>query len=99
MGTTVKYITSALEKYRFSDAALRLHGFVWDEFANTYLEKTKSNTDGGETFTVLVRVFTTCLKLLHPFMPFVTESIWQEFSKAHLVDESLLMTAEWPKSV
>ena len=99
LGTTVKYITSALEKYRFSDAALHLHGFVWDEFANTYLEKTKSNKDGGETLTVLVRVFTTCLKLLHPFMPFVTESIWQEFFKAHLVNESLLMTAEWPKSV
>ena len=44
LSSTVKYITSALEKYRFSDAALRLHGFVWDECANTYLEKTKSNS-------------------------------------------------------
>lgn len=87
-----------LEDYRFSDAALGLYDFVWNTLANTYLEHTKSREDKDCVFSTLLFAFTTCLKLIHPFMPFVTEAIWQEFLKEKLVDEPLLITADWPQA-
>jgi len=97
-GALASQVTQALEKYRFSDAALLLYDFVWNDFANTYLESSKGNENTDEVFTTLIEVFTTCLKLLHPFMPFVTEAIWQELFQAKIVSQPLLTTAAWPKT-
>ncbi|MBI5151504.1 MAG: valine--tRNA ligase [Candidatus Pacebacteria bacterium] len=87
-----------LDEYRFSDAALGLYDFVWNTLANTYLEHTKSREDKDCVFSTLLLAFTSCLKLIHPFMPFVTEAIWQEFVKEKLVDDPLLITAAWPRA-
>lgn len=91
-----KSVNQNLEKYRFSDCAIQLYDFVWNAFASSYLESTKTREDKETYFPVLLSVFTTCLKLLHPFMPFVTESMWQELKQEGLVDENLLLTASWP---
>lgn len=88
--------TKNLEKYRFSDAALLLYDFVWNRLASDYLETTKNRQDKKVASQTLVAVFQTCLKLLHPFMPFVTEAIWQEWKTAGIVTEELLVTAAWP---
>lgn len=91
--------TTNLEKYRFSDYALGLYDFIWNRLASDYLEKTKGREDKATVFAVLVRVFSTCLKLLHPIMPFVTESIWQEWQKEGILDtSSLLITTAWPNT-
>lgn len=72
--------TTNLENYRFSDAALTLYNFIWNEFANTYLEENKDRTDKDVYLSVVAKVYFTSLKLLHPFMPFVTEAVWQRLS-------------------
>jgi valyl-tRNA synthetase len=92
----IENTTKQLEAYRFSDAALGLYDFIWNDLANTYLEISKTREDKDVVFSTLVHAFTTNLKLLHPFMPFVTEAIWQEFKKEKIVEDEMLMKAEWP---
>jgi len=93
----VNHATTCLEKYRFSDTALGIYDFVWNTLANTYLEETKHREDRTAVATTLLTSYTACLKLLHPFMPYVTEAIWQSFKHEGLVEEPLLITAPWPK--
>ncbi len=89
--------TESLEKYRFSDAALALYDFVWNRLASDYLEKTKSRTDSQVVLSTLIRVFSTCLHLLHPFIPFVTEAIWEEWKTSGITPApGLLITSQWP---
>ncbi len=89
-------VTKNLDNFRFSDAALSLYDFVWNRFASEYLEQTKGRTDKETVAQVLVQVYSVCLKLLHPFIPFVTESIWQIWKEKGLVEEDLLITSLWP---
>jgi valyl-tRNA synthetase len=77
-------VLAALADYRFNDAASSLYHFIWHEYCDWYLELSKPalNGDAGPAArkaaqTVLVRVLETWLRLLHPFMPFITEEIWQ----------------------
>lgn len=84
-----KEITRYIEEYRFGQAAERLYGFVWHEFADQYLESTKNNIPAH--WSTLVYSFETCLKLLHPFAPFITEILWQKFHPG-----TMLMTQKWP---
>jgi valyl-tRNA synthetase len=86
-------VTKALDKYRLSEAAEEIYDFVWHKFADVYLEKTK--TRRSEAQKTLEFILETCLKLLHPFMPFVTETIWQEGKDRF--DSPTLISAPWPK--
>lgn len=86
--------TEFLEAFRFSDAALGLYDFIWNELANTYLEENKNRTDKHVYLAVITKIYLTCLQLLHPFMPFVTEAVWQYLRPG---DESLALSA-WPKN-
>lgn len=90
--------TSAnLEKYRFSDSALGLYDFVWNRLASDYLEKNKAREDKATVLATLLSVFSTCIALLHPFIPFVTEAIYTEWKKDGLVEsDELLITSPWP---
>lgn len=77
----VKQVEKDLEKYRFSDAGDKIYQFMWHELADIYIEQIKTREDAQDkavALSVFLRVFSECLKLLHPFMPFVTEAIWQE---------------------
>ena len=82
-----------MDKYRLSEAAEEIYDFIWKRFANDYLEKTKDRRE--EAQKTLELVLQESLKLLHPFMPFVTEAIWQEGKERF--DSPMLIIASWPK--
>ncbi|MBI4136949.1 class I tRNA ligase family protein [Candidatus Roizmanbacteria bacterium] len=92
-----KKVTKELEKYRFAQAAEDIYHFVWDEFASDYIEHSKMRADKEQAIRTSYIVFSTSLKLLHPFMPFVTEAIWQQLPK-EVKKEELLMITNWPES-
>jgi valyl-tRNA synthetase len=66
-----------LDAYKFNEAANLLYGFFWHEFCDWYLEMIKSDIRNTENQVVMYKVLEKSLRLLHPFMPFVTEEIWQ----------------------
>jgi valyl-tRNA synthetase len=92
-----------LEKFRFAQGAEALYHFIWHELADIYIEHVKTELRKDqlpvqtESIIVLNHLYITCLKLLHPFMPFITETIWQEFSKEIKGNEDLLMIQKYPK--
>jgi valyl-tRNA synthetase len=76
-----------MDEYRFNDAANELYQFFWHEFCDWYLEIAKlriSKTDGQQTTTraVLLHVFDTALRLMHPYIPFLTEELWQQLPQS-----------------
>jgi valyl-tRNA synthetase len=98
-------IGSDIESYKMYLAAEKIYHYVWHEFADKILEESKTilNGDDGHARSarqhVLATCLTTSLKLLHPFMPFVTETIWQQLPKDIKVDEhEVLMVARWPSA-
>jgi len=97
---TIKNVTQDMEKYRFGQAAEKLYGFFWHEFCDIYLEQAKkrlyneSDPKGQEeALAVLTFVLKESLKLLHPFMPYVTEEIWTN----QLKEKVPLIVSPWPK--
>ena len=91
----VSSVTGLVENYRFAEAANSLYHFIWHELADKYLEQTKGKDD-QETKNTLTYLLITCLKLLHPFMPFVTEEIYTNVLPAWL-GKKLLMVEDWPR--
>lgn len=91
---TVKKVSKNLDKYRISEAAKEIYDFVWHTFADTYLEKTKKRRAAAQK--TLEFVLQESLKLLHPFMPFVTEAIWQEGKERF--DSERLIASSWPRA-
>ncbi|MEF8846919.1 MAG: valine--tRNA ligase [Candidatus Paceibacterota bacterium] len=82
-----------LDDFRFGQAARSLYHFFWDDYCDVYLETAKEQED-GETQKVLLRVLSESLKMLHPFMPYLTEEI---YDKLPLKDkEDFLMIEDWP---
>ena len=71
-------VTKDMEKFRFSDASQKIYDFAWHTLADVHIEKNKERFKEGDAqaIAVLLHIFQTILKLLHPFMPFVTEEIW-----------------------
>lgn len=90
-------VTKHMETYRFSDAALSIYEFAWHRLADVHLEKNKERFKNGDVqaLAVLRHVFLTILKLLHPFMPFVTEHLWNELPKK---TKTPLIISSWPAS-
>ncbi|TKB62972.1 MAG: valine--tRNA ligase [Nitrospira sp.] len=80
---TIRTVTAELESYRFDRAATALYQFIWHEYCDWYLElikpvlQTPEHPDGASTRHTLVETMETTMRLLHPFMPFITEEIWQ----------------------
>ncbi|MEG0542173.1 MAG: class I tRNA ligase family protein, partial [Angelakisella sp.] len=98
--TLVKEVTENMEKFELGIAVQKLYDFIWDILCDWYIELTKSRIQaGGETALaaqqVLVYVTANTLKLLHPFMPFITEEIWQ--SLPHAGEGDSIMIAKWPE--
>jgi valyl-tRNA synthetase len=100
-GKAGREVTVAIEEYRFNEAAGALYRFVWNVYCDWYLELAKpllTGPDGpakDETRAVVAWARDEILKLLHPFMPFVTEELWQVTSEGAGRD-SLLVLAPWP---
>ena len=96
----IKEITTNIEKYDLGIAIDKIYNFLWNEFCDWYIEMAKISLYNGDeeskikTSYVLDKVFRNCLKLLHPFMPFVTSRIYEELVK---YDDKELMVSTWPK--
>ena len=88
----VKEITRLLDKYDFNHAAQNLYDFTWHDFADIYIEDVKKRID-YDSFNILTTSYLTLLKLLHPFMPFITEEIHKQLWKT----EDYLIISSWPK--
>jgi valyl-tRNA synthetase len=86
---TIEEVTANIDNYDPGEAARKLYEFIWGEYCDWYLEMSK--VDASQD--VAIDVFKCTLKLLHPFMPFITEELWQK-----LGDKSTIMLSEWPKA-
>jgi valyl-tRNA synthetase len=104
LAATVEEVNTALEEYRFNDAAHAIYQFIWHEFCDWYIEMSKHSLykkkgDMPETISTLFFVLDVSLRLLHPFMPFVTEEIRQQARKyIHESGESIVI-APYPLSL
>ncbi len=83
-------ITSDMEQYRFHLASEKIYHYIWHRFADEIVEESKKNP---EMKAALLPLWKDCLKVLHPFMPFVTEEIWSLLPSA---EKNLLMVEKWP---
>lgn len=115
LGLTVDEVTRALKDYRFNDAASSAYQFIWHEFCDWYIELAKieiKKPDSAQKVKwTLLYTLDASLRLLHPFMPFVTEEIWQTIKNYNFIDgpksaagtqaESApsIMVAEFPASL
>jgi len=114
MRALVRDVNYLFDKYQYGEAGRQIYEFFWSEFADWYIELAKLQlNEGGDrayyTALTLVRVLDKCLRLLHPFTPFVTEELWQALKKA--VSEcgadisveggwaDALIVASWPESM
>jgi len=94
----VKEVTDNLDKYELGIAAQKIYDFTWTEFCDWYIELAKPRLYGindearGTALYTLIYVLKNTLKLLHPFMPFITEEIWQHLPH----EEESIMISSWP---
>ena len=98
LNRATKEVNEALEAFRFNDAALTVYKFIWNEYCDWYIELTKSKlADPGwervAAQNMLIHVLDSALKLLHPFMPFITEEIWQKLPQ----NEDSIMVSAFPE--
>lgn len=98
MNTVANEVTQNLEKFELGIAAQKIYDFIWNEYCDWYIEIVKPRLYGEDLLTkdtvkfVLIKVLKDMLKLLHPFMPFITEEIWSNLPNT----SSRLIKAEWP---
>jgi valyl-tRNA synthetase len=96
-------VTAAIRDYRFNDAANAAYEFTWGTFCDWYLELAKpifSGTNEGateETRAATAWTLDQILKLLHPFMPFITEELWDRLVEVGVERQSLLCLSQWPE--
>ncbi len=101
LNAAVTAATKNLDDLQLHEAAQAVYQFTWHELADVYLEASKDQLKderlSGNTKKLLLHNLVWTLKLLHPFMPFVTEHIWQLLRQRKLVSTDLLMVAGWPE--
>lgn len=91
-------VATHIEEYRFAEAAETVYHTIWDKMADWYLEASKSAPMTSEMAQTMIFALETCLKMAHPFAPFVTETIWQTLDFVGDT-ESQLITSPWPAHV
>lgn len=89
---TIEGVDGFFEKYEFGEAAKLIYNFTWNDFASWYVEMAKLSSDSMTTKSVLIHVLTAIVKMLHPYMPFVTEEIYQLLPHT----EKSIMISPWP---
>ena len=99
LNSVIPEVTENMDKYELGVAAQKVYDFIWDDYCDWYIELTKSRLQGEDAEAkinaqkVLCYVLTHILKLLHPFMPFLTEEIWQALPH----EGDFLMLQRWPE--
>ena len=91
---TIKGVRKYMDKYEFNNVGTILYDFIWSDFCDSYIEFSKFNMDKESTKSTLLYVLTNILKMLHPFMPFVTEEIYQMLP---IKDSESIMISSYPK--
>lgn len=109
---TIKEVTKLLYEFKFSYAGEKLYEFFWHSFADVYIEEAKNHFENSapesgisnpesrtsqNTKKILVKVLSETLTMLHPFMPFVTEAVWQELRGIYPKLSESIMISTWPK--
>ena len=93
---TIESVNKNLEQFKFGKAAHTLYDFFWHDFCDQYIEESKKQ-QSEKTKKILLYVLTISLKLLHPFIPFITEEIYQ---KLPIKDKkACLMIESWPEAL
>ena len=96
---TLAEIEDHYSKYRISDALMATYKLIWDDFCSWLLEMVKPEYGkpiASETYAAVISILEDNLKVLHPFVPFISEEIWQHIAKRS--PEEALIVAEWPKT-
>jgi len=99
INTISEEVTMNMEKFELGMAAQKIYDFIWNEYCDWYIEMVKARLYGEDkndkavAIFVLIKVLKDMLKLLHPFMPFITEEIWRYLPE----QESMLIKASWPQ--
>lgn len=89
---TLDKVGKELDSFKFNEAANSLYSFFWHEFCDWYLELIKPQINQQQTQVVMYKVLEKFLRILHPFMPFISEEIWQRLPQA----KGLIMQQSWP---
>src|SRR5690625_1899260 len=98
LNETIKHVTQNTDKYEFGEAGRYLYNFIWDDFCDWYIEMAKLSLYGEDetskqtTRSVLAHVLDQTLRMLHPYMPFITEEIWQQLPH----EGASITVASWP---
>lgn len=104
VGRCVTEVTQALEEYRFNDASGGAYKFIWNTFCDWYLELAKPIFNGDdeaakeETRATAAWALDEILKILHPFMPFLTEELWERLGDKGVKADNVLALTEWPQA-
>jgi len=93
LNKTIEGITKSMDKYDFNIVGNTLYNFIWTDFCDKYIELSKFNQN-NTTKSVLLKVLTSIIKMLHPFMPYVTEEIYQMLQ---IKDSESIMISTYPK--
>jgi len=100
LNTLVKEVTENMDAYELGVASAKVYDFIWDTYCDWYIELTKGRMQNEETAVaaqnVLCYVLIQMLKLLHPFMPFITEEIYQALPHVAGEDGKFIMVSDWP---
>ena len=104
LNRVIPEITENMDRYELGVAAQKIYDFIWDDYCDWYIEMTKPRLQGDDEDSkvraqqVLCYVLTNMLKLLHPFMPFITEEIWQALPRQEGETAEFLMLSSWPQA-
>ena len=93
LNNTIKNVTKNMEQYDFNNVGTEIYSFVWNDFCDNYIEFAKFSLDDVTTKSVLCYVLTCILKILHPFMPYVTDEL---YSNLPMHEENIILS-EYPK--
>ncbi|PAQ16332.1 valine--tRNA ligase [Bacillaceae bacterium SAOS 7] len=99
LNETIETVTKLADRYEFGEVGRVLYNFIWDDFCDWYIEMAKLPLYGEDeaakktTRSILAYVLDNTMRLLHPFMPFITEEIWQNLPH----DGETIVTAKWPE--
>ena len=93
LNETIKKVTKCMDKYEFNNAGSELYSFIWDNFCDKYIEMSKFS-ETNQTKSTLLYTLTAIVKMMHPFMPFVTEELYASFENK---EADLLLLTEYPK--
>jgi len=95
LNKVIKEVTKFMDKYEFNNVGSSLYSFIWNDFCDTYIEFAKFSLDSLATKSTLYYVISSILKMLHPFMPYVTDEI---YDKLPFKDSENIMISSYPKA-